>query len=736
MARLLRGVPKQTWLMALLLVSGTIIAYLPVWHAGLIWDDRSFVIDNPLIHRADGLYRFWFSTEPVDYYPVTSTMLWVEWRLWGANPMGYHVVNVLLHSCSAAVLWRVLARLKLPGAWLAAALFAVHPVNVESVAWIAQRKNTLAMLFYLLGLLSYLRFDPALSPRADGPNNVTPPSTRGFQWRWYWFSLAAFLLALLCKTAVAPMPLVLLGLVWWRRGTVKRRDLWRSLPFFAMATAVGLLSLWFQSHRAIGSDIVRMDSFPARLAGAGWAVWFYLYKAALPFGLSSIYPRWQIDGAQWWSYVPGLLLVAGLLACWRYRQRWGQGPFLAFGYFVIMLLPVLGFLNIGFMLMSLVADHWQYFAIIGPISLAATAITAACRRPGTRAVAVGAALLVVLGGLTWRQCRIYADPGTFWQAALAANPDSWLAHNNLGSVLLERGQLDEAMGHFQRALEFQPGYSTAHYNLGGVLRQKGQLDEAMAHFRKAVEIQPEYSMAHYNLGEILRQKGQVDEAIAHFQRAVDIRPDYAEAHNGLGVALLRKGRVDDALVHLRKALEIQPDHAEGHNNLANVLWQKGQVQEAITHYRKALEIRPDYALAQHNLGQILQEQGQVREAVTHFQKALEIQPDFAPACNSLAWVLATSPEASVRNGAQAIELAEAAQRLSRDNNPTFTATLAAAYAEAGRFPEATETAKRALQLATTRNRPSLANRLQAQIALYQTGSPYRDPGLAAGTGPN
>jgi tetratricopeptide (TPR) repeat protein len=729
MAGMLRQASQQNWLLALLLVAGTIIAYLPVWHAGVIWDDESLVINNPLIHRLDGLSQFWFSTQPVDYYPVTSTMLWVEWRLWGAGPMGYHVVNVLLHACSAVVLWRVLQWLKLPGAWLAAALFAVHPVNVESVAWIVQRKNVLAMFFFLVSLLWYLRFDPA-----SVPANSTEPTALRLQWRWYWFSLAAFLLALLSKTAVAPLPLVLLGLAWWRHGAVSRRDLWRSLPFFAMAVAVGLVSFWFQSHRAIGSDIVRTDSFWARLAGAGWAVWFYLYKAALPLHLNAIYPRWQIDGGQWWSYLPGLLWIAVLLGCWRFRRAWGRGPLFSLGYFVVMLLPVLGFLDIGFMLVSLVADHWQYFAIIGPLSLAAAAITRSS--PGTKAVALGGALLLVLGGLSWRQCESYADPGTFWRAALAANPNSWLAHNNLGNDLFERGQVDEAMAHYKRAVELEPRYATAHYNLGGVLRQKGQLDEAIAQFRKALEIQPAYSMAHYNLGEALREKGEVDQAIAHYQRALEIHPDYAEAHNSLGNALLRKGQMDGALVHLRKALEIHPDRAEDHNNLANVLWHKGQVQEAIAHYQKALEIRPAYALAHYNLGQLLQQEGQVREAVTHFQKALEIQPDFAPACNSLAWVLATSPDASVRDGARAIELSEAAQRSSRGNNPTFIATLAAAYAEAGRFPEAIGTAKQALQLATAQSRPTLANRLQAQIALYQAGSPYRDPGRAAKTGPD
>jgi len=724
MAGLLHSLANRSWLVALLLVGGTIIAYLPVWHAGLIWDDRSLVIDNPLVHRADGLFKFWFSTQPVDYYPVTSTVLWVEWRLWGANPLGYHVVNVLLHALSAVLLWRMLQRLKLPGAWLAAAIFAVHPVNVESVAWIAECKNALAMVFYLLSLLCYLRFDPA--PAADAPEDP------GVQRRWYWLSLAAFLFALLSKTVVAPMPLLLLGLAWWRRGRMERRDLWRSLPFFAAAVAVGLISHWFQSHRAIGGDIVRTDNFWARLAGAGWAVWFYLYKAVLPVGLSTIYPRWQIDGGQWWSYVPVLLVAAVLLTCWRQRESWGKGPLLVLSYFVVMLLPVLGFLDIGFMAMSLVADHWQYFAIIGPISLAAAAITMACRSLRTTllfpVVVLGGALLLVLGTLTWRQSEIYADPGTFWRAALAANSDSWQAHSNLGSFLFEQGHVDEAMAHFKRAVEIAPGYARAQYNLAGVLNEKGQVDEAIVHFKRAIEILPDYSMAHYQLGEIFRRRGQLSEAIAHFQRAVEIRPDYAEAHNGLGVVFLRMGRVDEAITHLKTALEIHPDRAEDHNNLAGVLWQQGKRREAIAHYQKALDLRPDYALAHHNLGKLLQQEGQAQKAIAHYQKALEIQPDFAEARGSLAWVLSTSPEASVRDGVRAVELAQEALRLSDTNNPTLVATLAAAYAEARRFPEAIATGKQAFEVAATQKRDVLANRIRAEIAAYQAGAPYRDTG--------
>jgi tetratricopeptide (TPR) repeat protein len=733
-AGLLRTAPNRSWWMALVLVIGTIIVYLPVWHAGFIWDDRSFVIDNPLIHRADGLYRFWFTTQPIDFYPVTSTMLWVEWRVWGTNPVGYHVVNVLLHSLSAVVLWRVLNRLNIPGSWLAAALFAVHPVNVESVAWIAERKNTLAMVFYLLSLLSYVRFDFAArsSPPPGGSIGDVGPLTGGLRWRWYWLSLVAFLLALLSKTVVAPMPLVLLGVAWWRRRGVDRRDVVHCLPFFATAVAVGLVSLWFQSHRAIATDIVRTDSFGARLAGAGWAVWFYLYKAVLPFGLSPIYPRWRIDGGAWWSYVPGMLMMVGFLACWRCRRILGRGPLAAFGYFVVMLLPVLGFLDVGFMRASLVSDHWQYFSIIGPLSLAAAVIATWGEFAGTGrftpAVVSAWALLAVLGGTTWRQSSLYVDPGTYWRAALSENPGSWVVQSNLGSVLFERGRVDDAMAHFQKAVDLEPDNATAHYNLGGVLRRKGQLDGATTQFQKALDLQPNYSMAHYNLGEILRQKGEVDEAIAHFEMALEIRPDYAEAHDSLAFLLLRKGQVDEGLVHLRAALEIRPDNAEEHNNIASVLWQKGQFREAILHYERALEIRPDYAEAHQGLGEILEHEGQAREAVIQYEKALEAQPDFAEARRSLAWVLATSPEASVRNGGRAVSLAEQAQRLSGGGNPSVLATLAASYAEVGRFREAVEMATRALETAAGQRRTAFANRVRAQVASYEKGFPFREPG--------
>jgi protein O-mannosyl-transferase len=684
-------VEERSWWLALPLLVGTALAYLPVWHAGIIWDDRSFIMDNPLIRRADGLWRFWFSTKPVDYYPVTSTVWWIEWRLWGENPVGYHAVNVLVHALDVVLLWRLLARLKLPGCWLAAAIFAVHPVNVESVAWIAEGKNLLAMLFYLASLSCFVRSRAsAASPGTSRPASVS--SSR----RWYGLALIAFLLALLSKTVVAPVPFVLLGLLWWQRGKLKLADALYVLPFVALAVAIGSISFWFQSHRAIGADIVRTDGFWARLAGAGWAIWFYAYKALLPFGLRSIYPRWQIDAGAWWSYLPALLVVGVFVACWRARQTWGKAPLLAFSYFVVMLFPVLGFLNIGFMKLSLVADHWQYFAIIGPITLFAAVIARGYQRLGLRPrqalAAVVCAMLIGLAVLTWRQSELYRDSGTFWRAVLATDPDSWGAHNNLGGFLVEQGQSDEAL----------------------------------AHFRRSVEIRPDFAKAQYNLGAALREKGQVDEAIVHLQSAVDIQPDYVEAHNSLARALGQERQWDGAMEHLETSLRIDPDQAEAHNNLANVLWQKGRLREAAAEYEKALALHPDYAAAHFNLGEVLRAMGETREAIAHYKSALEFRPDFAPAMDSLAWVLATSPDASVRDGVQAVVLAARAEQISGGRSPVVLATLAAAYAEVGRFPEAVETAERALRLATARGKAELGERLRTQVALYRTGAPYRE----------
>ena len=376
--------PRGWILPAAAIVAITALAYIPAMHAGFIWNDDTFLTENPLIRAPDGLYRFWFTTEPPDYFPLTSSVLWVEWRLWHMNPAGYHVVNVLLHAAGAVLLWRVLCRLKLPGAWLAGVIFAVHPVNAESVAWITEHKNTLPLVFGAASLLVFLNFDEKAGPAFPR-----------FQLFKYLLSLALFLLALLSKTSVVMLPVVLLLCAWWRRGRVARKDFLLSLPFLALSLALSAATVWFQYHRAIGPEVVRTDGLLERTAGAGWAAWFYLYKAVVPLALCFVYPRWRTS-ASVFSFAPGLLLVAAMVIFWRHRDGWGRAFFFGLGSFLVMLLPVLGFLNVYFMRYSLVADHWQYTALIGIVALGAGGLARMTQAGGLiRKIGIGAAAAVV-----------------------------------------------------------------------------------------------------------------------------------------------------------------------------------------------------------------------------------------------------------------------------------------------------------------------------------------------------
>ncbi|MGA3181240.1 MAG: tetratricopeptide repeat protein [Verrucomicrobiota bacterium] len=762
---------RRDWLWGLLLLGVTMLAYQPVWHAGFIWDDDKFLTENPVLKSADGLYRLWFTTATPDYFPMTLSMLWVEWRLWGTHPLGYHLVNVLLHALSALLLWRVLRRLRIPGALLAAAIFALHPVNVESVAWITERKNTLAMFFFLGALLGYVKFEDTGGRRCYG------------------LALGAFTLALLSKTAVAPLPVILLGMAWWRRGRVEWQDVRRSVPFFLVAALLGLVTVWFQYHRAmggaVGAEVVRADSFWSRLAGAGWAVWFYLYKAVLPLNLIFVYPRWQIDARNMLSYIPLALLAGGLALCWRQRGTWGKGLFFGLGYFVVMLLPILGFLNIFFMRYSLVADHWQYFAIIGPVALGAAVI----RKP-----VAAAALLLALGALTRHQCGMYADEETLWRTTLARNPGCWMAENNLGLLygrsgeveksveqfrkvleikpdfvetrnslgvaLAREGKVDEAIAQYRRSLETKPDYAEARNNLGAALAVTGDLAGAIAQYRRALEIKPDYTEARSNLGVALFTKGELEEAIAQYRQALEIKPDYAEARNNLGGALVKEGKLEEAIAQYRRALEIEPGNAEVQNNLGNALllkgdldgawgcfkktaaikpglveaWcdlgngflQKGDLDAAIESYRQAITNNPRSAEACANLGLAFFQKGETSQAIACWQQALEIKPDQVDVQNNLAWSLATTPEASLRNGARAVALAARANQLNGGGDPRILRTLAAAYAETGSYGLAAVTARRALELAVEQKNDPLGSTLQKEIKLYEAGAPVRE----------
>jgi len=649
---------------ALLLAVLTALAYVPALNGGFVWDDGKSLTQNPIIGDADGLRRMWLTTEPHDYWPLTYTTLWIEWRIWGMHAAGYHATNVIMHVAAALLLWAVLRRLRVPGAYLAALFFALHPVNVESVAWITQRKNLVAMFFFLLSILCFVESDPGAPPG---------PAFRPGRGRWYGLSLLAFVLAMLGKGSVAPLPVVLLGIIWWRR----RLEIWdwiRVAPFFAVAAILTLVNIWFQAH--VYTQF-RAAGWAERMLGAAAAVWFYLGKAVWPANLCFVYPMWSIRVADFRWWIPFLAAAAATAWLWRLGRRGapplGRGAFFAWLYFCAMLTPVMGFTDVAFMEYSLVADHYQHLALIAVTTLAAAALVSGLGRLPSSARPAGWALCAVLVGLlgfqTLRQSRTFHDIQTLYTVTLERNPDCWMAHTNLADELAKiPGREADAVEHYAAALRMNPNYAGAHYNLALELsRMPGRQAEAVAHYEEALRIDPNYAKAHNNLGlELSKLPGRQAEALAHFEEALRINPDFAEAHDNLGLQLSRiPGREAEALAHYEAALRINPNDAEAHENMAVELATiPGREAEALAHFGEALRIDPNDAGAHYNLaGELSRIPGREAEAMAQYGEALRIRPNFAEAHNRLGFELSRIPGRE----AEAVAHYEEALRI----NPSF-----------------------------------------------------------------
>jgi len=577
--------PRQLCAGAAILVTITLAAYSPALGNGFIWDDDDYVTANIHLRTGDGLRRIW--TEPgatLQYYPAVHTGFWIEYHLWGLNPFGYHLVNILLHAGGAVLFWLLLRRLAVPGAFLAGLVFAVHPVHVESVAWITERKNVLSGLFYLGAALAWLRY----RLRSGGRPQIRGPRLD----RFYAISLILFLCALLSKTVTVTLPAALMVVLWWKTGRVDRRDFLRLAPFFVLGISLGLLTAWLERHQ-VGARGIEWGFTPAdRILIAGRAVWFYLAKLALPVRLTFIYPRWQIDAAAPAQYLYPLAAALALFGLWRWRGKVGRGPLAAVLYFGGTLVPALGFFDVYPMRFSFVADHFQYLASLGPITLAAAGFTIALPRlgkaePRLRLVLPGI-VICVLGLATWQQARIYRDRETLFRDTVAKNPAAWMAHQNLGALLLDQGK--------------------------------------------------------------------VREAVAHLEESLRLYPDDPGALNNLGLAHSQERNYEAALAGYREALRLLPVHMD--------------------------------------------------------------------ALNNLAWLRATCPVAELRNPEEAVRLAEQACTLSRRRSPMFLDTLAAAYAAAGRFGDAVETASDAIALARQLDQPELVKVFQERLELYRTHRPF------------
>jgi protein O-mannosyl-transferase len=545
---------RLDWVFGLVLAIVILITYLPAWNGAPIWDDNAHITSLEL-GSLEGLSRIW--TQPgatQQYYPLVHTIFWVEHQVWGDSPLGYHLINILLLWVSALLLLKILRLLEIPGAWLAAAIFALHPVQVESVAWISELKNMLSGLFYLGSAFVYLRFDRERKPGL------------------YIAALVLFVCGLLSKTVIATLPGALLVVLWWKRGRLLLKlDVLPLVPFFIVGAATSLFTAWIERNLVGASGAEYQFSLIERVLIAGRVVWFYLGKLIWPLDLIFIYPRWPISQGIWWQYLfpVSLLLLLGVLA-WLSR-RW-RAPLAGLLFFIGTLFPVLGFLNVYPFRYSLVADHFQYLACLGIIVPVSAGIAQLLEGLRGRQRPVGYAFCVVLivsfSLLSAAQSRMYTDAETVWKTTIRRNPNAWMAHNNLGALLLQQGEPDQAIDHFRNAIEIKPNEASAHMNLGDALLLKKDLDQAIAEYQKALEIKPRESRAHYNLANALLGLGQIDEAVAQYQEALTINPNNADAHNNLGVVYFQKGHFDEAIAHYQKALEINPQDVRARGNLA------------------------------------------------------------------------------------------------------------------------------------------------------------------------
>ena len=646
---------KTLPLWAGLIVLITLLAYIPAMRGGYIWDDNAHITENAALHSVDGLKKIWFEPKVLpQYYPLVHTTFWVEYHLWQLHPFGYHVVNVLLHSLNAILLLLVLRCLRVPGGWLAALLFALHPVEVESVAWITERKNVLSVFFYLSSVLAYLRFaNFTVGPANTWLSSDTYPPTSdnsSRSWRFYLLALFLFICGLLSKTITCSLPAAILLVLWWKQDRISWRDTLPLIPFFVVGAFLGLTTVWLEIHHVGAQGEEWAFSFLDRCLIAGRALWFYAGKLAWPHKLTFNYPRWQIDSGLWWQYLFPAAALAVISILWVLRRRIGKGPFVAVVFFAGTLVPALGFFDVYPMRFSFVADHFQYLASIGLLTLAAASVTAFFERLGPRQNTIGfvlsMAVLFVFAVLVWKQSTIYQDAETLYRDTIAKNPHSWMAHYNLGVFLVNSGRSDEVMPFFSEALRLRPDDADAHYNLGVALEKQGRFEEALAHFAETVKLRPDYAEAHYSMAVILARQSKFEEAISHYSQALRVNPNYAEAHNNLGVALFRLGKLDKAIEHYRTALKLDPDFGKAHNNLGNALIQKGKLDEAIVHYSRALEITARYPEAHNNLGVALVRQGKIDAAIVQFEKALQLRPEYAQAHANL--VLAREMENKTR----------------------------------------------------------------------------------------
>jgi tetratricopeptide (TPR) repeat protein len=773
----------------LFLVFTTVIVYWPVYHFEFTnYDDSDYVYENRQVRGGltmPGVAWVFSTNHASNWHPLTWLSHMLDWQLWGGKAGGHHLVNLFFHMANTLLLFGVLKRMT-AAPWrsaFVAALFALHPLHVESVAWVAERKDVLSAFFWMLTMWAYARY-------AEQPD-----------WKRYALTLVLLVLGLMAKPMVVTLPFVLLLLDYWPLGRTQwakpavghkaastpGRLLKEKLPFFVFVAAACVVTVWAQQR-----SITVLERLPisSRLGNAVVSYVQYIKKAFWPTDLAVFYPYQKWPPSTVLLAAVMLLGVSGFVV-WRARRE----PCLVTGWlwYLGTLVPVIGIVQVGLQSM---ADRYTYLPLIGLFIMLAWSVpewVTATRAQKVFATSLAVMLLTACAFASRVQLQYWKNSLTLFHHALEVTKNNYVALNNLSTALLEQGQLEEAINHSQQALQVKPNDAAAHDNLGNALFQRGDMPKAIEHLRQAVRLKPDVALPHYNLGLALEQAARPQEAIEQYEQALRLNPDYADAHNNLGVALAAEGKRQEAIGHwqqtlridarhadalynlgiamfqqgnlteaierLRQALQIRPNHAETHSGLGKALLASGRSEEAIEHFRQALriqpglvgahlnlghalerlgrvpeaigqyeqalQIKPDHIEAYNDLGNAMLHEGKVRDSIAQYEAALRIQPGDASTQNNLAWVLAIFPPAEGGDPPRAVQLAEQACEASGNRSPSRLDTLAAAYAAADRFNDAITTAERAASLARAAGKQEVATEIENHLKLYRNGMPCR-----------
>lgn len=740
----------RRWLGVVALVVTTLVAYRPALDGGFIWDDDDYVTNNELLRTDAGLVQLWEPGHTHQYYPAVFTTFWVENHLWGLNPRGYHVVNVLLHVTNALLLWRILALLGIPGAWMIGAVFALHPMHVESVAWITERKNVLSGLFYLLAVLAYLRFDPM----RDGETGADPPADRA--WVPYLASLLLFVLALLSKSVTCSLPVALILLMILRRQSLRPKRLLPLVPMFVIGLAAAVHTAWLE-RESVGARGAAFDfGFVERFLIACRSLVHYPLKLLVPHPLVFIYPRWTIAVGDWRSWWPVVVVLAVAVAALVAFLRGRRGPAVAVAFFAATIFPALGFVDYWPMVYSFVADHFSYLASIGLIALVVAPVA---RRFGSvRGVqALAGVVLLVYGGLAWQEGHKYSDEETLWRKTIADNPGAWMAYNNLGVVFLrDHGRLGDAADLMRRgdaqgaARVLETSATRQLHDLARRLpalppdrdaeaadamdrMRPPMIEEAIRQFEASLDINPDNYQANGNLAVAMHRLGRYREALGYWQALMAHGTATPDDRYAMGLTLEKLGRTDDAIADYREILREAPEHLAAHLRLGELLAREGRHDEAETHYEFLVARYPGSISLQLYLGGRAETKGEWAKAIDHYRTALRYareRSDVVELTKRLASIQAMCPDPRFRNASVAMQLVEPLLEAGGQPDPTLLHIHAAALADLGRFDEAVREADRALALARERDMTDLVAELEPRLDAYRAGR--ADPAEAGG----